>query len=72
MTPLSIAATELRLVVQRAEQRAARLPARADGEDFRTETLADLLDAIDRFDPGWGTRLMLAMYPHADAQRAHG
>lgn len=72
MTPLSIAATELRLVVQRAEQRAARLPQAANRDDFRTETIADILDAIDRFDPGWGTRLMLAMYPATDAQRAHG
>lgn len=72
MTPLSAAATELRLVVLRAELRAARPAAGVTVADLRAETLGELFAAMDLFDLGWGTRLMLAMYPHADAQRAHG
>lgn len=70
MTPLSHAATELRLAVERAEARADALARGANLEDFRTETLSDLMDAMDRVDMGLGTRLMLVLYPHADAQGA--
>lgn len=70
MTPLSEAATELRLVVQRAEDRADRKAPELCHEDLRTETLGDLMDAMDRIDMGLGTRLMLVLYPHTDAQGA--
>lgn len=71
MTPLSEAVIELRLVVSRAE--ASAPPASASHDqfvDFRTATVADLMDAMDRFDTGLGTRLLLAMYPHANSQGA--
>lgn len=77
MTPLSEAATELRLVVDRAEARAVGFPGfRINAkplcaQDFRIEIVADLLDAMDRIEPGLGTRLLLVLYPHCDAQRAY-
>lgn len=72
MIPLSEAVLELRLVVAQAEDLAPGLCAsHGHLEDFRTETYAHLMDALDRVDPGLGTRLLLALYPHADAQRAH-
>ena len=77
MAPLSAAVTELRLVVGRAEARAVGHPGfrinerPVCAEDLRTETVADLLDAMDRIEPGLGTRLQLVMYPHCDAQRAY-
>lgn len=63
--------TELRLLVQRAEQ-SLRLYALADAshedmEDHRTGVLADLLDVLDGVEPGLGTRLMHAMYPRTRA-----
>ena len=76
MNPVSESVIELRLVVERAEHRAAGTPAfdhskpLASLEDLRTETVADLMDAMDRLDTGLGTRLMLALYPQTDAQYA--
>lgn len=72
MTPLTEAVIELRIVATKAEQAAARLgptPRRGDIEDHRTAVTAELLDACDRFDPGLGTQLMLAMYPHTNGVR---
>ena len=77
MTPLTEAVTELRLVVDRAEARAVGFPGFRINqrplcfEDLRTETVADLMDAMDRIEPGLGTRLQLVLYPHCDAQRAY-
>ena len=71
MSPLPEAVTELRLVVDRAANGIATLRRGQSVEDFRTETIADLLDAMDRIDPYLGTKLMLVIYPHADAQRAN-
>lgn len=82
MTPLSEAVTELRMVVDRAEALAYSAPPAGctpyrintrptSLEDLRTETVASLLDAMDRIDSGLGTRLMLVLYPHCDAQRAY-
>jgi hypothetical protein len=82
MKPYTEAAAELRLLVQRTEERlasAAREPARLapdsahhQAEDLRTEAIGELFDTLDRIDCGLGTRLMLAMYPHCDAQAAWG
>lgn len=72
MTPLTEAVIELRLVAHKAQQSAASLgqaPRRGDIEDHRTAVMAELFDACDRFDPGLGTALMLAMYPHTNGVR---
>jgi hypothetical protein len=65
---------ELRVAVKRAEARRERLGAASqfgDSEDLRTETICEVVEAIDRIDPGLGTRLLMALYPRADAQFAH-
>ncbi len=61
---------ELRVAVKRAERRQAESAAghiTVSPEDLRTQAIGELLDAIDRIDPGLGTRLLLAMYPTAHA-----
>ena len=66
MSPFTDPVLELRLVAERAEFPvfdAATPHARL--EDHRTDVLGELLDAIDRIDPGLGTRLLHAMYPRA-------
>lgn len=75
MTPLNQARTELRLAVLQAEGRAhgwAELPTAqecgydvyaARAEDHRVAVLGDVADALDRIDPGLGSRLMQALYP---------
>ena len=72
MTPLSEAVLELRLVASKAEQDLADLgpePASHAIEDHRVRVSAELFDALDRADRSLGTRLMLAMYPQANAWR---
>ena len=71
MTPLSEAVTELRLVVAHAEDMAPGPSAgHAHLEDFRADTIGNLVEALDNVDQGLGTRLLCVMYTHADAQGA--
>ena len=69
MTPHNQLVAELLLVAEGAEVKAQRVrsapgaPAFGVVEDHRAEVLGDLLDAIDRVQPGLGTRLHLAMNP---------
>lgn len=71
MNPNSQLATELLLVVEAAEHKAAQLRVRADAHhvpvgvlsDHRVEVLGELLDALNRVHPGLGERLQAAMYP---------
>ena len=69
MTTMSHAVMEMRQVVARAE---ARLKTRKEvcAEDHRTETVGDLMEALDRVDPGLGQRLLVAMYPRASVPDA--
>ncbi len=60
---------ELRALVHRAQQR-MQLPPGTElphgyMEDQRTAVVADLLDTLDRIEPGLGTRLQHAMYPRS-------
>lgn len=76
MTPLSTTLAELRLAVAQAERRAAkiappdkRLAAFIDPDvlhDHQVAVAGDIADAIDRIDPGLGTRWMQAMHPAVD------
>lgn len=72
MTPFPEAVTELRLVVDGVAVQARRLahPSFSDMQDLRTEALGALMDAMDRADPGLGTRLQLLLYPRLDALAA--
>lgn len=75
MNPLNHAQTELRLAVERAEQRAVAwvdspnehecCRVQYDGRlvDHRTEVAGDMADALDKVDPGLGARFMQALYP---------
>lgn len=70
MIDASLALLELRMEVQRAEAAAKRLPfpAKHDQyEDHRTDIIGELLGALDRIDPGLGTRLQQALYPRSAA-----
>lgn len=67
MTPHNQLVAELLLVAEAAEAKAqgiratpGKLPFGA-AEDHSAEVMGDLLDAIDRVQPGLGTRLHLAM-----------
>lgn len=75
MTPLTQAHTELRLAVQRAEQRAdaflEQTPAEeaATGKldpgrlnDHRVDVAGDVAHALDLVEPGLGARYMQALY----------
>jgi len=79
MTPLTQAHTELRLAVQRAEQRAdtflEHTPAdeAATGKldagrlnDHRVDVAGDLAHALDMVEPGLGARFMQALYVELD------
>ena len=73
MTPLTEAVTELRLVVAHAEGSQPAVGATHHQlEDFRADTIGNLVEALDNVDTGLGTRLLLAMYPHANAQGVRG
>lgn len=73
MSPFSLALTELHLAVRKAERRAAmaapadrKLAAFMDPDvlhDLQVEVAGDLADALDRIEPGLGTRWMQAMHP---------
>lgn len=67
MSPFTDPALELRLVAQKAERAAQAVSlgqaSHLDLEDHRTAVLGDLLDAVDRIEPGLGSRLLHAMYP---------
>lgn len=66
MTEATGAHVELRVLVQRAEDKSPGIAAsHGDLEDFRTSVAADLMDALDRMEVGLGTRLMLALYPRS-------
>lgn len=67
------AVLELRMVVQRAEAASLALNPAADFpamDDFRTEWLSHLFDAMDRIEPGLGMRMLFAMYPRASGAQA--
>lgn len=74
MSPVSLAAAELLVAVQRAEVRAkAHLEARRAAEDqaaadsdHQCAVAGDLADALDRIHPGLGLRFMNALHPHLD------
>lgn len=77
MNPHSHLATEVLLVLDKAEALAATLQQRkAAGEvinplsleDHRTEVLGELFDAIERVHPGVATRLQAAMYPFSPVE----
>lgn len=77
MSPLTFATTELRLVLHHAGTRSLQmLISHAEGrpashsalEDHRTQTVGELLDAIDRIDPGLGAALMKVMYPYTGTE----
>lgn len=75
MQPYTDPVLELRLVVQKAEAKAAALPeqpSHGQFEDHRTEVIGELLEALDRIDRSLGTRLMLAMYPKSSGLAAYG
>jgi hypothetical protein len=67
MTPFTDPVLELRLVAHKAEAAMAAVLAGSathlDLEDHRTAVLGELLDAVDRIDPGLGNRLLHALYP---------
>lgn len=72
MTPYNALVTELLLAADKADGRAAQLREKHDAgleipfgtlEDNRAELIGDLLEAIDRVQPGLGTRLLNAMHP---------
>jgi hypothetical protein len=69
--PLNAAVAELRLCADRAacmaQQRRPLFAAGLGIEDHRTQVIGELLDALDRVDPGLGDTLLHAMYPHAAA-----
>lgn len=71
MSPFTDPVLELRLVAHKAETAASAASmaqaSHADMEDHRAAVLGDLLDAIDRIDPGLGSRLLRAMYPRVCA-----
>jgi hypothetical protein len=61
---------ELRLATMRIERLADAYEARphrrhGDLEDLRTDALGELLEAMDRIDPGMGQRVHLLLYPDA-------
>ncbi len=71
MNPNTHLVSEVLLMLQTAEHKAARLQVRAEAnhvpvgdlEDHRTEVIGELLDALNRCHPGLGERLQAAMYP---------
>lgn len=72
MNLMSVTQTELQIAVLDITHRSRLLAARPvpptydDWCDHRTESIAHLLDAIDRIEPGLGTRLMFALYPKSN------
>lgn len=65
------ALTALRLMAAHAEDMTPGAAAtHGHLEDFRTEVIAEVLQTLDDLEAGLGTRLMRAMYPHAEAPGA--
>jgi hypothetical protein len=72
MDAVSLELRELRLAAMRIERLAERFEARphrrhGDLADLRTDALGELLEALDRIEPGLGQRVHLLLYPGADA-----
>jgi len=73
MAPLSATQTELSICVAHIVKRSDALSARAlqpghsEWEDHRTEAMADLTEAVDRIEPGLGSRLFMALYPRSNS-----
>lgn len=72
MSPLSATQTELSICIAHIVKRHDRISGRelpaghCDWEDHRTEAMADLTEAVDRIEPGLGSRLFMALYPRAN------
>lgn len=73
MSPITTAHAELQIATTRALQRAEEVKGRlsclppsthpAELHDHRTAVAGDMADALDRIEPGLGTRWMQALYP---------
>lgn len=76
MSPLTTAHAELQIATSRAISRAAEVRGRLSAlqpsahpselHDHRTAVAGDMADALDRIEPGLGTRWMQAMYPEVN------
>jgi hypothetical protein len=76
MSPLTTAHAELQIAVARAMARADTVRGRlsalppsthpAELHDHRTAVAGDMADALDRIEPGLGTRWMQAAYPEVN------
>ncbi len=72
MSPVNTTIAELRLVVDQATARCVAMQAQIGAgikptpdafSDHRTEIVGELIDCLDRVDPGLGGKLLHALYP---------